>query len=128
MSRFTTGTRTIPTRTLGDQHRPTITDTEKGQTATFIPGTDVTAITTRLNAATEAPGRYHWQPEEVIDDEVHRRSRRIAAEADARIVWTLPLSWVIDMVAHDIIPNGVPVSGDHRRFAARLATPRPPDG
>ena len=61
MTRFTTGTRTIPTRTLGSLIRPTITDTETGQTATFIPDTDVTAIATRLNDGTETPDRYQWE-------------------------------------------------------------------
>lgn len=61
--RFVTGTRRINTRTLGDLIRPTITDTEKGQTATFVPDIDVTTIAARLNAGTEAPGRYHWVPE-----------------------------------------------------------------
>lgn len=59
--RFITGTRTIATRTLGDLIRPTITDTEKGQTATFVPGTDVARIADELNAGTETPGTYQWE-------------------------------------------------------------------
>lgn len=53
MTRFITGTGIAPT----------ITDTEKGQTATFVPDIDVKSIAARLNAGTDAPGRYHWDPD-----------------------------------------------------------------
>lgn len=65
--RFIPSTRTIRTRTMGDLTRPTVIDTEKGQTATFVPDTDVETIAARLNAGTLAPGRYHWEPDGAPD-------------------------------------------------------------
>lgn len=61
MSRFTTGARVINTRTLGILIRPVITDTEKGQTATFVPDADILTIAANLNAGVEAPGKYRWE-------------------------------------------------------------------
>lgn len=43
-------------------------------------------------------------------------AKRTAREADLRLAWTIPVYEARALVGSKLIPSGIPISGDHRRF------------